>query len=90
MTRCFLMILELILEYLGQPMKYQRSKLGEKSDFLPFSKQNYKVNADIRYTDSFMWRRTMVFDTGTGVNCISRKALPPGTEKLINHILVFA
>eukprot|EP00171_Calliarthron_tuberculosum_P002233 IDg2233t1 len=83
MARCFLMILKLILEYLGKPMKYQKTKLGEKSDVLLFSKQNYNVHADIGYADNLMWRCTMVFDTGAGPNCIARKALPPVTEDLI-------
>eukprot|EP00171_Calliarthron_tuberculosum_P022455 IDg22455t1 len=51
-------------------MKYQRTKLGEKSDVLLFSKHNYKVHADIGYTDNLMWLCTMVFDTGAGPNCI--------------------
>eukprot|EP00171_Calliarthron_tuberculosum_P007272 IDg7272t1 len=65
-------------------MKYQRTKLGEKSDVLLFSKQNYKVHADIGYTDNLMWRCTMVFDTRAEPNCIARKALQPGMEDLIN------
>eukprot|EP00171_Calliarthron_tuberculosum_P006990 IDg6990t1 len=64
-------------------MKYQKTKLGEKSDVLLFSKHNYKVHADIGYTENLMWRCKMVFDTGAGPNCIARKALPPGTEDLI-------
>eukprot|EP00171_Calliarthron_tuberculosum_P004770 IDg4770t1 len=64
-------------------MKYQRTKLGEKSDVFLFSKQNYNVHADIGYTENLMWPRTMVFDTGAGPNCIARKAVPPGTEELI-------
>eukprot|EP00171_Calliarthron_tuberculosum_P008177 IDg8177t1 len=83
MTRFFLMILKLIWEYVGKHMKYQKPKLSEKTDVLLFSKQNYKVHADIGYTENLMRRRTMVFDTGAGPNCIAHKALPPGTEELI-------
>eukprot|EP00171_Calliarthron_tuberculosum_P002234 IDg2234t1 len=36
-------------------MKYQRPKLSEKSDVLLFSKQHYKVHADIGYTENLMW-----------------------------------
>eukprot|EP00171_Calliarthron_tuberculosum_P005012 IDg5012t1 len=77
MIRFFLMILKLIWEYVRQPTKYQKPKLSEKSDVLLFSKQNYNVHADIGYIEKLMWRRTMVFDTGAGPNCIARKALPP-------------
>eukprot|EP00171_Calliarthron_tuberculosum_P008503 IDg8503t1 len=64
-----------------------KDKLGEKFDVLLFSKQNYKVHADIGCTDNLMWRCTMVFDTGAEPKCIARKAPPPRTEDLIKSSL---
>eukprot|EP00171_Calliarthron_tuberculosum_P013203 IDg13203t1 len=52
-----------------EPHEVSKEKLGEKSDVLLFSKQNYKVQADIGYTDNLMWRCTMVFATGERPSC---------------------
>lgn len=49
-------------------------------DVFLFYKSNYKVISNIGGSTVYMWRWTVVIDTGADLNCISKSETPTGSE----------